>query len=216
VTCEYCSADSAQFALHDSVYRCLAPCAIYEYGLLPGYFPVTVGKPQMHAPNVQIPLTRSAPFANCLDFCIQIATMKAVNHPSCVLLHEVYDETNKTYMVLDLITGGTVMDRIIAMDHFSEKDAAAVTADVLAAVQYLHSIGITHRDIKPENLLYASNDPNSPDYNTIKVADFGLAKFTSEQSQMKTTCGTPGYVAPEVSYRMHESPPALCVDACWL
>ena len=160
--------------------------------------------------------------------------MKKVSHPNCVLLHEVYDEPNKTYLVLDLcdpslfaqpalhvpaderaaceavlctcvliyllcrITGGTVMDRIIAIDHFSEKDAAAVTADVLNAIYYLHNIGITHRDLKPENLLYASNDPNSPDYNTIKVADFGLAKFVSEASMMKTTCGTPGYVAPEV------------------
>ena len=46
------------------------------------------------------------------------------------------------------ITGGTVMDRIIAIDHFSEKDAAAVTADVLNAIHYLHNIGITHRDLK--------------------------------------------------------------------
>eukprot|EP00285_Hemiselmis_virescens_P000685 CAMPEP_0173414886 /NCGR_PEP_ID=MMETSP1356-20130122/84563_1 /TAXON_ID=77927 ORGANISM="Hemiselmis virescens, Strain PCC157" /NCGR_SAMPLE_ID=MMETSP1356 /ASSEMBLY_ACC=CAM_ASM_000847 /LENGTH=478 /DNA_ID=CAMNT_0014377093 /DNA_START=39 /DNA_END=1472 /DNA_ORIENTATION=+ len=128
----------------------------------------------------------------------EIATMKKVNHPNCVQLHEVFDEPNKTYLVLDLITGGTVMDRIIAIDHFSEKDAAAVTADVLNAIHYLHNIGITHRDLKPENLLYASNDPRSPDYNTIKVADFGLAKFVSESSMMKTTCGTPGYVAPEV------------------
>ncbi len=53
------------------------------------------------------------------------------------------------------ITGGTVMDRIIAIDHFSEKDAAAVTADVLNAIHYLHNIGITHRDLKvsaPSNL----------------------------------------------------------------
>jgi serine/threonine protein kinase len=42
--------------------------------------------------------------------------------------------------------------------------------------RYLHSIGIVHRDLKPENLLYATNIEDSPDYNTIKVADFGLAK----------------------------------------
>jgi hypothetical protein len=67
--------------------------------------------------------------------------MKKVAHPNCVLLHEVYDEANKTYLVLDLITGGTVMDRIIAIDHFSEKDAAAVTADVsakLSVFRYHH------------------------------------------------------------------------------
>ncbi len=49
---------------------------------------------------------------------------------------------------------------------------------------------------QPENLLYASNDPDSPDYNTIKVADFGLAKFVTESSMMKTTCGTVRTRAP--------------------
>ncbi len=44
--------------------------------------------------------------------------------------------------------------------------------------------------VQPDNLLYASNDPDSPDYNTIKIADFGLAKFLTENSTMETTCGT--------------------------
>lgn len=48
------------------------------------------------------------------------------------------------------------MDRIIAIDHFSEKDAAAVTADVLNAIHYLHNIGITHRDLK------VRSSPHSP------------------------------------------------------
>ena len=46
--------------------------------------------------------------------------------------------------------------------------------DIFSAIGYLHSLGIVHRDLKPENLLFASNDPNSKFYDTIKVADFGL------------------------------------------
>ncbi len=54
----------------------------------------------------------------------------------------------------------------------------------------LYGMLIENHVAQPENLLYASNDPDSPDYNTIKVADFGLAKFVTENSMMKTTCGT--------------------------
>lgn len=51
-----------------------------------------------------------------------------------------------------------------------------------------------HRDLKPENILYANRDDNSP----IKVADFGLARQLTGGEMMKTACGTPGYVAPEI------------------
>eukprot|EP00960_Hanusia_phi_P063613 765521-Hanusia_phi.AAC.7 len=128
----------------------------------------------------------------------EVDAMMRVSHPNCVHLHGVFEEKEKIYLVLDLVTGGTLMDRIIEMNHFSEKDAIHVTRDILLAVEYLHSIGITHRDLKPENLLYASGDPSSPDYNTIKIADFGLAKVMSGRSTMSTPCGTPNYVAPEV------------------
>ena len=106
----------------------------------------------------------------------------------------------RTYLVLELVTGGTVLDRIIAADHFTERDAAAVTSDVLHAVQYLHSLGIVHRDLKPENLLYASDDPRSPYFNTVKVADFGMSKLIDpgDAQSMHTMCGSPCFVAPEV------------------
>ncbi|MGB1603188.1 MAG: protein kinase domain-containing protein [Promethearchaeia archaeon] len=59
--------------------------------------------------------------------------------------------------------------------------------------------GIAHRDLKPENLMYKSHDPNSPDYDTVKVTDFGLANWNfSQKGTMRTACGTPNYIAPEV------------------
>eukprot|EP00960_Hanusia_phi_P071045 767454-Hanusia_phi.AAC.2 len=138
---------------------------------------------------------------------LRISTMKLVDHPNCVKLYDVYDDSKHN------VTGGTVMDRVVEMTHFTEKDAATVTTHVLRALEHLHGLGITHRDIKPENLLYKSNDPMSPDFNTVKLADFGLAKFVGVDETMKTTCGTvgsflsythflksrqPGYVAPEI------------------
>merc|ERR1719476_983544 len=70
-----------------------------------------------------------------------------------------------------------------------------MTIDTLCnALSYLHARGIVHRDLKPENILYDTPD----DHAIIKVADFGLARVVSAKDMMKTACGTPGYVAPEV------------------
>jgi len=93
------------------------------------------------------------------------------------------------------VTGGELFDRIVAKGHFSEPASADLVYKILDATQYLHSVGIVHRDLKPENLLLS--DPS--DQAEVKVADFGLAKILGAEGQMMaTTCGTPGYVAPEV------------------
>ena len=63
------------------------------------------------------------------------------------------------------------------------------------AIGYCHGKGIAHRDIKPENLLLSSKELG---ISSLKIADFGLARLLDEKSLASTTCGTPGYVAPEV------------------
>lgn len=123
----------------------------------------------------------------------EVDIMRKVNHPHCVRMYDLFDTKKKLYMVLELLKGGELFDRIIKQKHFSETQAAAVVASIAAALQYLHSIGIVHRDLKPENLLYATSEPDS----IIKLTDFGLAAITAK-STMITACGTPGYVAPEI------------------
>jgi calcium/calmodulin-dependent protein kinase I len=72
-----------------------------------------------------------------------------------------------------------------------------VVGKILGAVQYLHAHGIAHRDLKPENLLLASRNGDL----NVKISDFGLSKLFNENEVLKTACGTPGYVAPEVLRR---------------
>jgi len=128
----------------------------------------------------------------------EVAVMQRIEHRNCIRLHEVLEEKHTICLVLDLVTGGELFDRIIARGSYTEKDAAEVTRDVLQAVAYLHAQGIVHRDLKPENLLYMSNDTSTREFKQIKVADFGLARLRRSDDVMRTICGTPGYVAPEV------------------
>jgi len=118
--------------------------------------------------------------------------MRKVSHPHCVKMYELYDTKKKLYMVLEILRGGELFDRIVKRRFFSEAQAAQVIQCVVAAISYLHKIGVVHRDLKPENLLYATKEDDS----IIKLTDFGLAKFT--KVKMATACGTPGYVAPEI------------------
>jgi calcium/calmodulin-dependent protein kinase I len=124
----------------------------------------------------------------------EVDIMHKIKHPNCVQLFEMFESKKSVYMVLELLTGGELFDRVIQKGSFSEKEAADLIRALAGALEYLHGVGIVHRDLKPENLIYASARPDS----AIKITDFGLAKFAQNQKTMSTACGTPGYVAPEV------------------
>lgn len=124
----------------------------------------------------------------------EVAIMQSVNHPNVVRTYQIYETEEKLCIVMERLRGGELFDRIIKKGHYSEKDARAVTVTLLQTVAYLHARGIVHRDLKPENLMLLDNSHDSP----IKLTDFGLSKIMMENTTMKTACGTPSYVAPEV------------------
>ena len=96
---------------------------------------------------------------------------------------------------MELMQGGELFDQILDKEQFSENEARQAVKSIIDAIQYCHSKGIAHRDIKPENLLLSNKDIGIA---SLKIADFGLARLLEENSLASTTCGTPGYVAPEV------------------
>jgi len=116
-----------------------------------------------------------------------------LKHPNIVQLLETYEDKSKVYLVMELVTGGELFDRIVEKGSYTEKDAADLIRQVLEAVDYMHDQGVVHRDLKPENLLYYCPDEDSK----IMISDFGLSKM-EDSGIMATACGTPGYVAPEV------------------
>jgi calcium/calmodulin-dependent protein kinase I len=78
---------------------------------------------------------------------------------------------------------------------YSEAEAKDAIRPIIDAINYCHQMNIIHRDIKPENLLYSDKEISNA---IIKVSDFGLARFITPDGMASTTCGTPGYVAPEI------------------
>lgn len=127
----------------------------------------------------------------------EVEIMHKISHENCVQLFEMFETSKKLYMVMELLTGGELFDRIVLKGSYSEAEAANLIRNVCSAINYIHGIGIVHRDLKPENLIYLNQNADSP----VKITDFGLAKFRTQSSKLKamtTACGTPGYVAPEV------------------
>ncbi|XP_041836371.1 calcium/calmodulin-dependent protein kinase type 1D-like [Melanotaenia boesemani] len=136
----------------------------------------------------------------------EINVLRRIKHENVVGLEDFYESRTHYYLVMQLVSGGELFDRILDKGVYTEKDASKVIKQVLQAVSYLHANSIVHRDLKPENLLYYSMDENAK----IMVSDFGLSK-TLEHGVMSTACGTPGYVAPEV---LAQKPYSKTVD-CW-
>ncbi|XP_046721079.1 serine/threonine-protein kinase H1 homolog isoform X3 [Silurus meridionalis] len=129
----------------------------------------------------------------------ELRVLRRVRHTNIIQLMEVFETAERVYMVMELATGGELFDRIIARGSFTERDATRVLRMVLDGVRYLHMLGITHRDLKPENLLYYHPGADSK----IMITDFGLAstRKKGDECLMKTTCGTPEYIAPEILVR---------------
>jgi len=125
----------------------------------------------------------------------EIKIMKKLKHAHILPLIEVFENKDYIFLVLELVTGGELFDRIVENGNYTEKDAAGIVKQILLAVQYLHSEGVVHRDLKPENLL-CNDDPKGGIH--IYVADFGLSRLFNEDEQLTTYCGSPEYVAPEV------------------
>ncbi|GKT30201.1 CBL-interacting serine/threonine-protein kinase 23 [Aduncisulcus paluster] len=127
----------------------------------------------------------------------EIDIMRILDHPNIVKLYEVLYSKSKIFLILELVTGGELFDRILTQGKFEEETARIYFQQLVNAVEYMHSKGVAHRDLKPENLLLN-------EHAILKISDFGLSALMGMgeggryETMMRTTCGTPNYVAPEV------------------
>lgn len=120
-------------------------------------------------------------------------TIASLEHPAIVPVHDYGEESGRPFLVMRLMTGGTLADRLRGM-AFSTKEAAHIVKRVATALDAAHARGIVHRDLKPGNILF---DQWGEPY----LSDFGIVKLTESSSEdltpTGTYIGTPAYMSPE-------------------
>ncbi|CAI5504814.1 unnamed protein product [Closterium sp. Naga37s-1] len=115
-------------------------------------------------------------------------------HPNIVSLVDTYEDDTDVHIVMELCEGGELFDRIVARNHFSERQAAQVCRTLADVLRYCHSHHILHRDLKPENVLLVSTRSDT----RVKVIDFGMAYRFQDGERCTQRAGTPNYISPEV------------------
>lgn len=93
---------------------------------------------------------------------------------------------------MEYVEGGDLYEYINSRKQLSEGKACVLFQQLIAAVEYIHKLGVVHRDIKPENILMNTNQ------DWVKVVDFGLSNSYNNTDYVKTACGSPCYAAPEM------------------
>uniref|UniRef100_A0A6Q2Z7F0 Ribosomal protein S6 kinase n=1 Tax=Esox lucius TaxID=8010 RepID=A0A6Q2Z7F0_ESOLU len=123
------------------------------------------------------------------------ALRQCEGHPNIVKLHEVYTDQFHTYLVMELLRGGELLERIKRKKLFAEAEASQLLRSLVSAVGFMHEAGVVHRDLKPENVLFADEGEDS----VLKVIDFGFARLCPAGSApLQTPCFTLQYAAPEL------------------
>lgn len=100
--------------------------------------------------------------------------LEKTTHPHITKIYEILEDESNFYVVMELLSGGSLLDKIILTSKFNEDHACMIIHQILLALNYMHSKHITHRDLKLENLMCVSKDPTDL---TVKLTDFGFATF---------------------------------------
>ncbi|XP_012223822.1 serine/threonine-protein kinase unc-51 isoform X1 [Linepithema humile] len=183
----------------------------YEYSpkdlIGTGAFAVVYRGRQRKKPNVVVAIksiTKKA-LAKSQDLLKkEIKILKALtklHHENVVALYDCKESSNNVFLVMEYCNGGDLGDYLNAKGTLSEDTIRLFLKQLVRAMKVLHAKGIVHRDLKPQNILLNHNCGKAcpqPHEITLKIADFGFARFLQEGVMAATLCGSPMYMAPEV------------------
>ncbi|GAP53387.1 serine/threonine protein kinase [Streptomyces azureus] len=115
-----------------------------------------------------------------------------LSHPHVIVVHDVVEEDERPYMVMELVEGGSLADRIATGGPVDAAEAARIGIALLGALNTAHAAGVLHRDVKPSNVLIAEDG-------RVVLTDFGVAQVSGATTLTETGSfvGSPEYTAPE-------------------
>ena len=115
-----------------------------------------------------------------------------LRHPHVIVVHDVVEDDERAYMVMELVDGGSLADRVLSRGPVDAAEAARIGVALLDALDTAHAAGILHRDVKPSNVLLAEDG-------RVVLTDFGVAQVAGSTTLTEngSFVGSPEYTAPE-------------------
>jgi len=117
-------------------------------------------------------------------------------HKNVVRLYEVYESNEFLWLVLELVSGGELFDKIQEVEFYSEKDGSRIIEALLRCIMHCHTHHVIHRDLKPENILCGTKE--FKDVSDIKLTDFGLSTLCEPGQKTRGSCGSVEFAPPEI------------------
>ncbi|EDW41310.1 GM24629 [Drosophila sechellia] len=124
-----------------------------------------------------------------------------LHHENVVALLDCKESQDCVSLVMEYCNGGDLADYLSVKGTLSEDTVRLFLVQLAGAMKALYTKGIVHRDLKPQNILLSHNYGKTlpaPSKITLKIGDFGFARFLNEGAMAATLCGSPMYMAPEV------------------
>lgn len=176
--------------------KCSDICKNYEVGEVIGkgaFGEVRAGRIKESGKSVAIKvlLKRKMRMKDYDLFRNEIEALKLCQHPNIVQLYDVIESLDNIYIVMELVSFGTLKEHLKTRGRLSESEARNIIKGIVDALDYLGKFGIVHRDLKPNNILMT-------DHAAPKLADFGLAILLGPSQKRKEFAGTLDFTCPEM------------------
>ena len=126
----------------------------------------------------------------------EIHVLKTISHENIIHLFDYMQDSHRYYLIYDLHLGGNLFDRIATKQVYTENEARNVCTILFGVLHHLDLKGVVHRDLKPDNILMMDKVSDT----NIKLAGFTFASTVALDEYLKTRCGTPEFVSPEILY----------------